>query len=289
VILAELLLTISEETDMQILLCTHSEHIVETLYGQANFIWMKDGLVQNQGPTIEKLPILLDIGALDDFEKLKNGEIKAVVLTEDRNTRYLEKLLSSNGFDLASILIYSYKTSSNLEGASLFVEFIKEVARECKVIVHRDSDFMTEAEIEQLKNKIQDSNAIPFITSGSDIESYFIDSLHISTLLEVDVQEVIEWINDLATKHHTEIQHQFTRKRDDIKSKLYRQNPASCPDTLSLLGTAIPLDETKRKGKFMFKKIRGDMYRKFGRVVDVAQITDFLLCDELKIILLQIS
>ncbi|MEH7885114.1 AAA family ATPase [Bacillus sp. JJ1609] len=290
VVLADTLKLISEETNTQILLCTHSRHIIDALYGQANFIWMKDGKLHEEGYTIERLPLLVDIGALDDFDKFRQGLLNSVVLTEDRNTAFLEKLLVANGFNLNNVLVYSYKTSSNLEGASLFVDFIKEVANNCKVIIHRDRDFMTDDEVEKIKNKILQANAIPFITSGSDVEAYFIKSDHVAELLEMEEIEVRSWIDELARLNHNQIQHEFTRKRDEIKGKLYsRQNINQCPDTYSLIGIGIPLTEDKRKGKFMMKKIRGNMFSRFNREVDLITITPYLKCQELESILNQIN
>lgn len=275
-ILAEVLQRISEETATQIILCTHSKHIVDALYGQANFIWLKDGVVHEQGPEIEKLPILLDIGALDDFDKLKNGQIKSVILTEDRNTKYLEVLLKANGFALNEHLIYSYKTSSNLEGAALFVDFLHDVANGCKVVIHRDRDFMTDDEAERIRRRIESASALPFITKGSDIESYYVCSEHVSQCIEEDLAIVNEWIDELAESNHVEVQHQFTRKRDEIKNKMYRGNPQDCPDTLGLMGVGIPLSNEKRKGKYMIKKIRGQLGNRFGKSPDIIIPTEHL-------------
>ena len=289
VVLSDMLSHITEETDMQVMLCTHSKHLVESLYGQANFIWMKEGLVFDQGNDIDKLPILVDIGALDDFGKLNNGDIKALFLTEDRNTRYLQKLLAANGFDLSEILIYSYKTSSNIESAELFVDFIHNVAHECKVVIHRDRDFMTSEEVARIESKIRDVNAIPFITTGSDIESYFIDEDHLAEILGTEVDEVNIWIHEIATNYHTRIQHEFTRKRDEVKRKLYRFNPDECPDTIRLIGNDVPLARNKRKGKFMIRKIRGNMQSKFGRQVDIATASEYLNCPVLQEIKVELS
>jgi len=280
-LLCETLQRISEETDTQIILCTHSRHIVEAFYGNANFIWMKDGIVHNQGTEIDKLPILLDIGALDDFDRLQSGELEVVVLTEDSNTRYLNLLLSANGYDLGKVLIYSYKTSSNLEGANLFSCFLREVANDCKVLIHRDRDFMTEHEVDIVKQKIRRAQAIPFITTGSDIESYFAKEEHISDVLGVELQEVLDWTDLIARENHVDIQHQFTRKRDEIRNTLYRNNREDCPDTFALMGREIPLSRDKRKGKFMIKKIRGGIQEQFGRQADLLEDSEHIRCDEL--------
>lgn len=282
VILAEALQDIAERTGTQIILCTHSRHIIDALYGQANFIWVKDGRVQNEGHTIEKLPLLLDIGALDEMDRFRQNNYDVVFLTEDRKTDFLKTLLLANGFDLEKILCLSYKTSSNLEGAALLVDFIKEVNNNCKVVIHRDRDFMTDSEVEKITRRIEDANAIPFITRGSDIESYFVNPEHIANVIAESVESISEWINQLAIENHVKIQQEFTRKRDEIKQKLYtRDNVQHCPDSLSICGQTIPFPEGVRKGKTILKMINGKMHDKFRKEISLRTESSYLQCAQL--------
>ncbi len=276
--LCQAITEIAQTKKCQILLCTHSRHVVEEFSGSANFIWLKDGTVQQQGTEIEKLPLLLDLGALDSFDKLRSGQTRLLILTEDRDKNFLEFLLIQNGYLMNEVLVYSYKTSSNLEGAILFVEFLVGVAPLCKVMIHRDRDFMTQEESTKIENNIRESGAIPFITRGSDIESYFTSASHLRAACEITEEEASNWLNELATKYHNELQLQLTRKRDDIKSKMYRTDKSSCPDTLQLIGQDIPLPESKRKGKFMLSKIRGDICKKIGRAAELKVPSQNLYC-----------
>ena len=287
-VLCDSIVAISENTETQIILCTHSRHVIDSLSGCANFIWMKDGAIQEQGQNIERLPMLMDLGALDNFDKLRSGATSFVVLTEDRKSGLLQHLLAANNFPTSEMIIYSYKTSSNIESAIFFAEFLLEIAPDCKVIVHRDRDFMTDSESEVVANKILESGAIPFITSGSDIESYYVSLGHLSEALEVGVAEIEAWGNALATEHHNDIVMQFTRKRDEIKLTHYKSDRSRCPDTTGLIGANIPLPIDKRKGKFMLKKIRGGMHERFGREVDLITPTSHLKCPLLEAIFLEI-
>lgn len=72
----------------------------------------------------------MDIGALDSFDKLINGAIEYVLLTEDANIAMMEVLAGSSGFDMTKTLIYSYKASSNLSSAYTLCEFIFGVGSE---------------------------------------------------------------------------------------------------------------------------------------------------------------
>lgn len=283
-LLAETLQTVADESETQIIATTHSRHLVDALYGEANFVWVKDGLVEKQGTEIPKLPLLVDIGALDSFDQLQNGEIAIVFLTEDSKTEYIELLLEANGFDLGDVLIYTYKSSSNLDGALLLVDFIKEIAAGCEVILHRDRDFMTDEEVAIIENKINDY-AIPFITKGSDIESYFISPQHLAEIFNQDLEVIEGWLHELSVENHNKIQHTYTRKRDEIKRSLYRGRENECPVTINLIGNQNPLQHDKWVGKFMLKKVRGSMQEQFGESRNIVISTQHLACERLEEIL----
>ena len=265
-LLASAILAISLQTTTQVILSTHSRHIVDALYDEANFVWLKDGKLIKQGIGLDRLPLLLDLGALDAFDKLRGGEIDWVVLSEDSKLELIRKALIISGFDITRTAIYSYKASSKIQSALDLCSFIKEVAPKTEVIIHRDADFMTQEEIEKVKVQISDSGAIPFITEYSDIEGYFITSDHLASLLKENMNDVELWLNDLASKNHNELQHSYTRKRDEIKHAMYR-NKSECPDTLALIGDSIPLSASKRLGKTMLRLVRSSIQGRFSKSI----------------------
>ncbi len=279
-LLAESFLALVERLETKIIVSTHSRHLVEALYGESNFVWMKNGKIQEQGNDLSKVPILMDIGALDSFDNLINGTINSVILTEDTNLAYIRQLAESSGFDMAKTSVYSYKASSNLNSAFMLSEFILEAAPNTKVIVHVDNDFLTDDEIEKLKNKIESCGAHAFITEGSDIESYFVEPGHIAKLLGEEQEQIEEWLNELALSKHNKLTHKFSRKRDEAKRKLYKN--ANAPDTLALMGDQVPLPSNKRLGKFMLSLVRSSMHARFGKEVNLLANSDYLYSDFLQ-------
>lgn len=239
-------------------------------------MWLKEGKVSQQGIALDVLPMLLDIGALDNYDRLKGGKIKNVFLTEDRKMEFVKLLAEGSGFNLKETLFFSYKTSTNLESAIMLSEFMKDIAPETRVIVHRDADFMTEAEIEKVKKRIVETGAECFITEGSDIEAYFVEREHLGELLEVDFPEIDNWLNELALENHNDLSITYSRKRDEIKHMLYRKNPDECPKTLALMGKSVPLSVDKRKGKDMIKLVRSSMKERFGKSIDVVSGSGYL-------------
>lgn len=279
-LLAKALLSISAGNDTKVLISTHSRHLVDALYDESNLIWMKEGEVYQQGDDVGRIPLLMDLGALDSFEKIREGEAQWVFLTEDASLDLVYAIIEASGFNEDEVVVYSYKTSSNIQAALALSDFIREIAPETKVIIHRDRDFMTDQEIGWISHQINGVNAIPFITEGSDIEAYYIDSEHLAELLEVEADEIDDWKDAIAAEFHNQLFHKFTRKRDDAKV-LYRNRPEQPPDTLAMIGNANPLPAEQRLGKYMLRKIRGEMHERFGATIDVTQSTERLSSDRL--------
>lgn len=279
-LLAESFVALVENLDTKIVVSTHSRHLVEALYGESNFVWMKGGKIQEQGNSLAKVPILMDIGALDTFDRLINGTVKYVILTEDSNLLMMRTLAIGSGFDISKTLIYSYKASSNLNSAYALSEFILDSAPECTVIIHADNDFLTDDEEQALRKKIEKCGAKAFVTEGADIESYFVIPEHVGELLGKDPATISEWLDELALAKHNKLTHKFSRKRDEAKKKLYKDDNA--PDTLALMGEDVPLPPEKRLGKFMLAEVRSTMHEKFGQTVNLIADSDYLYSDFLQ-------
>ncbi len=281
-LLASALQLVASETETCVIACTHSKHLVDALYGEAHFIWLKKGHLEQQGSDIPRLSLLMDIGALDSFDKIKEGIIDYVILSEDKSFKPLNNLLRAAPLVPGRYLCYSYKTSSALQGAYLLVNFIREIAPNTQVVIHRDRDFMTDEEVGRVRDQITAQGAIPFVTSGSDIESYFCTPGHLSERIGRPEAEINVWISDLINQNQVEIQHAFTRKRDELKYLLYKnQHPVEPPDTLALLGQA-PFASDKVVGKFLLKKLRGSMQERFGINVELIDHSARLQINDLR-------
>jgi len=285
-LLAKAILALASGTNTNIVATTHSRHLVDALYDESNIIWLKDGAVYQQGDNIGRLPLLMDIGALDSFEKIREGTITWVVLTEDASLELIDTLLRSSGFQDGEFLVYSYKTSTNIQSALALSEFISEIAPGSRIIIHRDRDFMTDQEVEWITDQIVDASGIPFITEESDVDAYFTRVEHLATLLDEDPEAIQQWQEEIATQYHNEIVHKFTRKRDEAKY-LYRKKETEPPDTLALLGDDAPLPRGSRLGKFILGRLRANMHERFGKTVDVRQVSEHIASDRLREILVQ--
>ena len=146
--MAQALHQIAAQGRTRIILATHSRTILDAfdLVDEASFVWVEKGIVQPE-QNKSRLSMLMLLGALDGAERFYSTECTGVVLTEDTDTGYLKALLEANGAKLNQILIHSYKSSSQLNAATLLASFINEVKPGVRVIIHRDRDFMLDEEV----------------------------------------------------------------------------------------------------------------------------------------------
>ncbi len=114
------------------------------------------------------------------LKEINKGE-KCIVLTEDSATsNLLGILLRSSGFNMADTTLISYEGCSKISSANLFSVFVKQKMPGVKILVHRDRDYLTDSEVEEQRESFSRIDTHLFVTKGTDIESYFLNSKHIN-------------------------------------------------------------------------------------------------------------
>lgn len=126
-ILALLLKDLHHETGCQLVISTHSRHFFEALKNDASVHWINNcSLVENSDD--HERSILLEIGALDKGDQLRNGEIPCILLTEDAEPEYISLLAEVSGFMPDEYQVWSYNGCSNIKIAQALNSFIAEHA-----------------------------------------------------------------------------------------------------------------------------------------------------------------
>lgn len=287
VALARALIQASSATETQIICSTHSRNIVEALTDEAQFIWLRDGTIHQQGPYIPVIPLLMDIGAFDSLDRIKNGRTDWFILSEDSDMKMVQLLFEHAGFNPARCEFRSYGSSSKLESAIAMAAYTREMWPSTNVIIHRDRDFMTPEEAEIIAIKIRAAGAVPFITQGSDIESYFLQPAHVAHLLGVGEPQATNWLSEMARIRHNEATVSYVNKRTEIKqSAIYRGASRIAPETAVLMGTSIPLPQSHIRGKDMLKWVR-PVLAADSRNVDLVQVSSALEVPDLSRILIE--
>ncbi|WFU02734.1 AAA family ATPase [Rhizobium sp. CB3171] len=170
-LLCSLLKTISEERGVQVIITTHSRHVLDAMYNDARLLWVQEGEVRVVAPE-DQVDLLMELGALDIKEKLKSGHFDYVVLTEDKNSSYFDILLRNSGFDGGKTALLPYNGVTSVHLLKPLIRQVKDIS-DAVVIVHRDRDYLFPDEIEVWKKEIRAIGAEPFLTFGIDIEAYF--------------------------------------------------------------------------------------------------------------------
>ena len=194
---------ISTEQDMQILLSTHSRHMIDEGVNIATFFWMQNGELCkeiSETETEDYVQMLLDLGALDKSDFMRNPNVRWVICTEDARVdreEMLKCILKSSGFDLSTCIILPYKGCSKIENAVLLNEFIQQYAPGSKMIVHRDRDYLPDEQINSLQSKMHDKGITLWCTPGTDVESIFVNADHIHSIYpELSMESIAQIIND---------------------------------------------------------------------------------------------
>ncbi|MFD6167053.1 AAA family ATPase [Oerskovia sp. NPDC060287] len=180
--LAQLLWQLSEDHEFQVLLSTHSRHLLDELEAAGAVVhWVTSGDVQSE--EFDTVTGLLEIGALDARDRLRNGAVQLIVITEDSDTSLLETLVRSSGWEPGDYEIWSYKSSSKLDSAILLGRFITDHAPGTKVVVHRDRDYLTAGDAKAYRDTMFAAGLFPFLTEGTSIEAHFLSENYLTQAL----------------------------------------------------------------------------------------------------------
>ena len=178
-LLCALLRRIAEDRSTQVLLTTHSRHVVDAVGHSSGFLWVRNGTVDSVGPD-QELGVLLDIGALDVKERAGNPKTRAVVLTEDALTQGLECLLTASGFKLQETAVLPYYGISGIKQLRPLVNVIYSTNPSTKIIIHRDRDYLSDSEVHEWCKQVRALKVETFVTDGVDIESHFLAPEHLA-------------------------------------------------------------------------------------------------------------
>ena len=206
--------------DIQVFLTTHSPAFYalgETLTNKSKtyFVAREDGL-RTKLIDVDMARIDRDMGILDlitpavvssnlELEKIRNEyedlakrafEKPVVILTEDKNTESLRTVVESS--NLREYEIISYDGCSKIDAAFSFARLISKKTPDAKIIVHRDRDYLSDDEIQELSEKASKAKCNLFLTEGNEVESHFLIPDYISAVGEI-TEELAAQIIEEAT------------------------------------------------------------------------------------------
>lgn len=237
--LISLLAELAEEKDFQVLIATHSRHLLDELVRGERFHWMSDGK-RIEEDKIDRVRVLIDLGALDSGDFLRSGQVDAVLLTEDTLTEPIQILLESSGFDMQRTQVWSYSGCTKIDAADVLARFIQDHAPGTEVIVHQDRDYRSDDEVELLRARFQAKRLHFFVTDGTDVESHLVELRHIrSQYPQASDNQVNAVIADAIAQVRDQSVKSLARKRvEEDKSSRRAEGNRGEPDFVSITDTA---------------------------------------------------
>jgi predicted ATP-dependent endonuclease of OLD family len=178
--LAKKLHDLSIEREFQIIISTHSRHFLYELEPIAKINWINSGKIIDEDINI--INVLMDIGALDKGDLLKNDKLKLIVLTEDENQTPIKTIIQSSNIPFDEVEIWSYKGCSDVKTANVLSAYILKSAPNIKIVIHRDRDYYEDEEIAEIINGYNDNITYHYITDRTDIEAQLLNAEHINLL-----------------------------------------------------------------------------------------------------------
>ncbi len=218
--LIEALERAAPEYNTQVVLTTHSPHIVRAASPSAKLVWMKSGVVETEDD--EVIRRLLGWGGLDK---------SVLFFVEDEDDRLIRTLLRQWPELSRQVAVCRCYGIDNLPRDKFLSGLLLDGKLKSKALIHRDGDFMTSAEAVLWTTSFKTPGVFPWVTTGSDIEAYFCQADYLSALYGVSVEEAETWRQEAANKV-SKARDTFLDKRKNVVRVLWPNGGSPNAETM---------------------------------------------------------
>jgi ABC-type ATPase involved in cell division len=240
-----------------IMVSTHSRHLISAAPASAKLIWVKDGKIEKQDDD-GLAAMLLDIGALDQIDSLGAD---VLICTEDKGKKQLEDCLNSLGRH-QNIKVISYNGVTNAASASVILEMSQLFVNQPQIVIHRDRDFLTDAEIEKWGAEYRNRGMRVFCPKFPDMESYYVSDAHVAEIYGVTTKDAADVLTPLRASLAVSMRGKFRKKRQQANLDFWRDGGS--PRTEDLWPDAAEMTRETMLGKEMVSPINGAAQQAFG-------------------------
>lgn len=266
----------AQQYDTQIILTTHSPHIVRAASPSAKIVWMQDGMVKTQDES--SIRRRLGWGGLDK---------PILFFIEDEDDAPIRAILRQWPQLLRQMSICRCFGVDNLPKDKFLKGLLVDGELKNKVIIHRDRDFMMDEEVAKWVEKYKTNDVISWVTEGADVEAYFCQADYLSSLFGVPVEIAERWQSD-ALKNIKDAKKDFWEKRENVNRIFYSLKDGGSPSTEKLWKEANEVQISTVKGKKLLASIK-EVIKKDGRNISDLnhwRIPDgFMVAPELKLLI----
>jgi energy-coupling factor transporter ATP-binding protein EcfA2 len=277
-LLCALLRKVADEQEIQVILTTHSRHVVDSIGSSSGFLWVRSGKIDAATPD-DEVGILMEIGALDIKERASNPNTRALILTEDEITGPIEAVLAASGLNMGQTIVLPYYGVSQTRQLRPLVRVIQEQNPTVKILLHRDRDFLENDEVASWLTEVRSLGIEPFLTVGRDIESQLFKADYLASVNRV-TQPVMQSIIDAALTESAE-----RRFRDYVNGRIdtmRKKGQTPNPGQISADGIAIVNASPLRfSGKAEMKIVKRIFRERLARNMVVVAPSPLLKDDEI--------
>jgi energy-coupling factor transporter ATP-binding protein EcfA2 len=204
------------------LITTHSPFVARGLPLGSNVVWVKSGGI-TEAKESELIKRLLGWGALD----------KPILLcTEDSTASSLEEILKQAPEFDNQVSVFPFNGVSTIGHAKVIAELRSKLGNSHKVIVHRDRDGMTDDECLDWTKAYSEQGIVPWITQGSDIESYFCDPGYLASIFEQPIDVLQAGIQKIIDDNTPMFSNTFAEKRKQVNRRYDKTGGSPSTDDL---------------------------------------------------------
>ena len=233
--LIEALERAAREYDAQIILTTHSPHIVRAASPAAKLVWMRNGAVETKDD--EAIRRLLGWGGLDKA---------ALFFVEDEDDKPLRAILRQWPDLARQVAVCRCFGIENLPRDKFLEGLLVDGELKIRALLHRDGDFMTADEARRWAQGFKTPGVFPWVTDGSDIEAYFCQTDYLCALYGVPPEIADDW-RQQAAKKISKARDTFLSKRQHVVRVLWPNGGS--PDAEAMWAAAGGISPTTVKGK----------------------------------------
>ena len=228
--------------ETQIILTTHSPHIVRAASAAVKLVWMKDGKVETEDD--EAIRRLLGWGGLDKG---------ALFFVEDEDDKPLRTVLRQWPDLARQVAVCRCFGIENLPRDKFLQGLLVDGQLKIRALLHRDGDFMTAEEVDRWRENFQTPGVFPWVTAESDIEAYFCQTDYLCALYGVSPEVAENWRQNAAKKvskaHDT-----FLEKRKKVVQAVWPNGGSPNAETMwTAAGGPSP---TTVKGKQLHRALK---------------------------------
>jgi hypothetical protein len=210
------------EVGSSAIISTHSPFVASGLEVGAQTVWLEAGRVAAESRNND-IRDALGWGALDK---------RAILCAEDKDVRNLSAIINQDEMIARDVAVIPFSGVSKLGTAPALAAYRAALGNRHQIVVYRDRDCLTEAEIDQWSREYRDAGFQVVTSTGVEIENAFCDVAQISWILNIEPKEAQPFLDSVVAESEEELRAKFRRKRQEINSKAYPDGGSPSTDEL---------------------------------------------------------